>query len=49
LLQVKPQAGKELRQDLAALRPEEVAVLTLLRTRLNATLKDKLQASLKVS
>jgi hypothetical protein len=37
---------EELREDLAALQPEEVAVLTLLRSRLSLTLKDKLQASL---
>ena len=47
LLEVKRKVETELRQGLAALRPEEVAVLTLLRNRLNLTLKDKLKASLK--
>jgi DNA topoisomerase-1 len=46
LLEVKQKVEKELRDDLAALQPEEVAVLTLLRSRLSLTLKDKLQASL---
>ena len=36
----------ELRDDISALEPEEVAVLTLLRARLNVTLKDTLNASL---
>jgi DNA topoisomerase-1 len=49
LLQVKHKVEKELRDDLAALRPEEAAVLTLLRNRLNLTLKDKLQASVRAS
>ena len=44
---VKHKVEEELREDLAALRPEEAAVLTLLRNRLNLTLKDKLQASFK--
>ena len=47
LLELKHKVEEELREDLAALRPEEAAVLTLLRNRLNLTLKDKLQASLK--
>jgi hypothetical protein len=38
---------EELRQNLSALRPEEAAVITLLRNRLNLTLNDKLEASLK--
>lgn len=46
LLEVKAKVEAELRDDLAALQPEEVAVLTLLRSRLSLTLKDKLQASL---
>ena len=48
LLELKHKVEEELREDLAALRPEEAAVLTLLRNRLSLTLKDKLQASLKV-
>ena len=47
LLELKHKVEEELREDLAALRPEEAAVLTLLRNRLNLTLKDKLKASLK--
>ena len=47
LLEVKEQVEAELRDDLARLKPEEAAVLTLLQSRLSTTLKDKLQASLK--
>lgn len=47
LLELKHKVEEEVREDLAALRPEEAAVLTLLRNRLNLTLKDKLKASLK--
>ena len=47
LIELKHKVEEELREDLAALRPEEAAVLTLLRNRLDLTLKDKLQASLK--
>jgi DNA topoisomerase-1 len=47
LLEVKHKVEEELREDLSVLRSEEAAVLTLLRNRLNVTLKDKLQASLK--
>jgi DNA topoisomerase-1 len=46
LLEVKTRAEEELREDLAALRPEEAAVLTMLQQRLSVTLKDALQASL---
>ncbi len=46
LLEVKERVEEELRDDLATLQPEEVAVLTLLRSRLSLTLKDKLKASL---
>lgn len=46
LLEVKQKVERELRGDLSALQPEEVAVLTLLRSRLSLTLKDKLKASL---
>jgi DNA topoisomerase-1 len=49
LLEVKDEVEAELREDLAALRPEEAAVLTLLQTRLSLTLKDKLTASLKAA
>jgi hypothetical protein len=37
-------AGGELREDLAGPKPEEAAVLTLLKARLNVTLKDNLAA-----
>jgi len=47
LLEVKDKVETELRDDLASLKPEEAAVLTLLRNRLNLTLKDKLETSLK--
>ena len=47
LLETKDRVEKELRDDLAALRPEEAAVLTLLQNRLSLTLKDKLKASLE--
>jgi DNA topoisomerase-1 len=47
LLELKDRVEKELRDDLAALRPEEAAVLTLLQRRLSLTLKDKLKASIK--
>ena len=47
LLEVKDKVETELREDLASLKPEEAAVLTLLRNRLNFTLKDKLETSLK--
>lgn len=46
LLEVKDKVEMELREDLAALSPEEAAVLTLLQNRLSLTLKDKLEASL---
>jgi DNA topoisomerase I len=47
LLQVKQQLETELRNDLATLKPEEAAVLTLLQARLSRTLKDKLRQSVK--
>ena len=47
LLETKRKVEEELRQDLAALSPEEAAVLTLLRHRLSLTLKDKLKGSLE--
>jgi DNA topoisomerase-1 len=49
LLGIKDKVDEELREDLSALRPEEAAVLTLLRNRLSLTLKDKLEASLKAA
>jgi DNA topoisomerase-1 len=49
LLAIKKQVEAELRDDLATLRPEEAAVLTLLQSRLGRTLKDKLQESLKTA
>jgi len=45
LLEVKDKVEAELRDDLAGLKPEEAAVLTLLQARLSLTLKDKLIAS----
>jgi DNA topoisomerase-1 len=51
LLNLKDRVEAELREDIAGLRPEEAAVLTLLQTRLSAqlnkgrTLKDQLRAS----
>ncbi len=47
LLDIKDRVEKELRDDLADLRPEEAAVLTLLQNRISLTLKDKLKASLE--
>jgi len=47
LLEIKKQVEAELRDDLATLRPEEAAVLTLLQSRLSKTLKDKLRKSLE--
>jgi hypothetical protein len=41
--------GEELRNGLADLTPEEAAVLTLLRNRLNLTLEDKLKAGLEAA
>jgi DNA topoisomerase I len=45
LLEVKEEIEAELRDDLASLRPEEAAVLTLLEARLNRDLKTALQES----
>jgi DNA topoisomerase-1 len=45
LLDVKEEVEAELRDDLAALKPEEAAVLTLLQGRLERTLEDKLRDS----
>jgi DNA topoisomerase-1 len=47
LLEVKDKVEEELREDLAALTPKEAAVLALLQSRLDLTLKDKLEASLQ--
>jgi len=49
LLEVKEEVEAELRGDLSRLSAEETAVLTLLRSRLNVTLKDKLEASVFAS
>jgi DNA topoisomerase-1 len=49
LLDIKEKVEEELRDDLADLRPEEAAVLTLLQTRLSLTLKGKLKASLEAA
>jgi DNA topoisomerase-1 len=46
LLQVKREAESQLREELAALKPEEAAVLALLEARLKRTLEDALQDSL---
>jgi DNA topoisomerase-1 len=45
LLEVKDQVEAELREDLASLKPEEAAVLSLLEARLKRTLPDKLKDS----
>jgi DNA topoisomerase I len=45
LLDVKNRVETELRDDLATLKPEEAAVLTLLQSRLSRTLRDKLEES----
>jgi DNA topoisomerase-1 len=45
LLDVKNRVERELRDDLATLKPEEAAVLTLLQSRLSRTLRDKLEES----
>lgn len=45
LLEIKEEAEAELRDDLARLRPEEAAVLSLLQARLERTLEDKLRGS----
>jgi DNA topoisomerase-1 len=49
LFEVKDKVEAELRENLAALSPEETAVLTLLRNRLSFTLKDKREASVAAS
>jgi DNA topoisomerase I len=46
LLKIKREVDAELRDDLAVLRPEEAAVLSLLEARLNRTLGDQLEDSL---
>ena len=46
LLEIKDRVEAELRDDLAALKPEEAAVLGLLEARLNRTLADALKDSL---
>jgi DNA topoisomerase-1 len=46
LLEVKGEVEKELREDIAVLRPEESAVLAMLEGRLKRTLEDSLKESL---
>jgi DNA topoisomerase-1 len=46
LLEIKKEVEEELRENLAALRPEEAAVLAMLEARLKRTLEDALQDSL---
>jgi len=46
LLEIKGRVEPELREDLASLRPEEAAVLSLLEARLKRTLTDALEDSL---
>jgi DNA topoisomerase I len=48
LLEIKEGVEEELREDLAVLKPEEVAVLTLLQGRLSRTLEDKLRDSVEM-
>ena len=45
LLEIKEEVEAELRDDLAGLRPEEAAVLSLLEARINRDLKDALKES----
>jgi DNA topoisomerase-1 len=45
LLEIKQKVEKELREDIAELRPEEAAVLALLEARLNRTLTETLKES----
>jgi len=45
LLEIKEKVEKELREDIAALTPEEAAVLALLESRLNRTLTETLKQS----
>lgn len=47
LLEVKQRVEKELREDLAQLKPEEAAVLAMLEARLKRTLEGSLKDSLK--
>ncbi|HET8745989.1 MAG TPA: DNA topoisomerase IB [Ramlibacter sp.] len=46
LLRIKGEVEQELREDIAALRPEEAAVLAMLEERLKRTLEDSLAQSL---
>jgi DNA topoisomerase-1 len=48
LLEIKERVEDELRDDLAQLKPEEAAVLSLLEGRLKRTLSDQLEESLAV-
>jgi len=49
LLEIKQRVEEELREDLAALKPEEAAVLGMLEGRLKRALEDSLQESLAVA
>jgi DNA topoisomerase I len=49
LLDIKERVEEELREDLASLKPEEAAVLSLLEGRLKRTLSDQLEDSLAVT
>lgn len=49
LLEVKNQVENELRNDLASLKPEEAAVLSLLESRLRRDLKDTLKRAAKAA
>jgi DNA topoisomerase I len=49
LLEVKERVEEELRADLAALKPEEAAVLALLEARLNRSLQGDLKKSLQAA
>jgi DNA topoisomerase-1 len=45
MLEIKDKVESELRDNLASLKPEEAAVLTLLETRINRDLRDTLRAA----
>jgi DNA topoisomerase-1 len=49
LLEIKHQVEQELTEDLAALKPEEAAVLAMLEARLRRTLEGSLQDSLRAA
>jgi DNA topoisomerase I len=45
LLKIKKDVDRQLREDLATLKPEEAAVLGMLEARLNRDLRDQLEKS----